>query len=195
MFQPQNTKNMGNKQQLPVCSFFNKPITNIVPDRIPIDLIEVYQFIKGETMKEMTLKLRSITDKKEARAFKAANFCYATFSGTFSSRNDNALIQHSGLMTLDFDHLFDIENTRNALLIDSCIETALLFTSPSGDGLKWIIEVDLSEVNHCQYFIAVSNYVKHTYGLEVDKSGKDISRACFLPHDSNIFINPKYFKQ
>jgi hypothetical protein len=33
-----------------------------------------------------------------------------------------------------------------------------------------------------------------TYQLEVDKSGKDISRACFLPYDSEVFINPKYLQ-
>ena len=28
--------------------------------------------------------------------------------------------------------------------------------------------------------------------VEPDKSGKDISRACFLPHDPEAYINPLY---
>lgn len=60
-------------------------------------------------------------------------------------------------------------------------------------GLKWIIPIDLSEVNHQEYFKAVANYIHSNYGLEVDQSGKDISRACFLPHDPNVYLNPKYY--
>ena len=49
------------------------------------------------------------------------------------------------------------------------------------------MELELAE----DYSIrAVANYVRATYGIEVDKSGKDISRACFLPFDSKAYINP-----
>ena len=42
------------------------------------------------------------------------------------------------------------------------------------------------------YFKAVCNYLKQTYQLEVDGSGKDVARACFLPYDPQVYINPKY---
>jgi hypothetical protein len=29
-------------------------------------------------------------------------------------------------------------------------------------------------------------------GADPDKSGSDVSRACFLPYDPDCFINPKY---
>ena len=71
-------------------------------------------------------------------------------------------------------------------------ETELLFRSPSGNGIKWIIPVvNNNGHDHEYYFRAVSNYLK-SFGITVDKSGKDVSRACFLPHDPNAFINPKY---
>ena len=79
-----------------------------------------------------------------------------------------------------------VEELRNKLLSDEYFETEMLFTSPSGDGLKWIIPIDLEEVNHQEYFKAVANYIQSTYGLEVDQSGKDISRACFLPYDPTV---------
>ncbi|MCB9222265.1 MAG: VirE protein, partial [Ignavibacteria bacterium] len=96
------------------------------------------------------------------------------------------------LLTIDFDHIQDIPTLKAALLNDHYFETELLFVSPSGDGLKWVIPIDLTQAKHQDYFKAVANYVSHTYQLEIDQSGKDISRACFLPHDSEIFINPKY---
>lgn len=43
-----------------------------------------------------------------------------------------------------------------------------------------------------EVFAAVTNYVKATYGLVPDQKCKDISRACFLPHDPQAYINPKY---
>ncbi len=78
------------------------------------------------------------------------------------------------------------------MLNDEYFETELLFVSPSGDGLKWIISIDITEATHQNFFQAIANYIKEVYQLEVDKSGKDISRACFLPHDPEVYINPKY---
>ncbi|MCQ2307586.1 MAG: hypothetical protein MJ000_08500 [Bacteroidales bacterium] len=39
----------------------------------------------------------------------------------------------------------------------------------------------------------IEPHIKQRYNIEIDRSGKDISRACFLPHDQNVFINTKYF--
>ena len=69
--------------------------------------------------------------------------------------------------------------------------TAKVTVKASGDGLKWIININTAEVSHEEYFNAVANYLRQTYGLEADKSGKDVSRACFLPYDPEAYINPK----
>ncbi len=179
------------KPKAPVFSYYKKPVTNVVPTK-EITLIEVYNLIQGNEYASSTSTLRSIQDEKEARKYKAFNFDYVTFSGAFSKRNDKHLKKHSGLLTIDFDHLSNISEIKEELLKDNYFETELLFTSPSGDGLKWIIPMELTKVKHQDYFKAVANYIQHTYNLEVDGSGKDISRACFLPHDPNVFINPKY---
>ena len=120
----------------------------------------------------------------------ASNFDYCTFSGVFNSRSDKSLVKHSELLCIDFDHIQDLDKLRQALLADEYFDTQLLFVSPSGDGLKWIIEIDTQEAPHGEYFSAVANYILETYSVEVDKSGKDISRACFLPYDPDVFINP-----
>jgi hypothetical protein len=155
-------------------------------------LVEVYELVKGKKFASQTATLRTIADKKQAKAYKAANFNYVTFSGVFSKRSDKALQRHSGLLTIDLDHIADTSKWRQKLLVDEYFETELLFASPSGDGLKWIISIDLAKATHLDYFKSISNYMFQTYGLKIDNSGKDCSRACFLPHDSNIYINPKY---
>ena len=171
-------------------SFFCRPIINTKPS-YKYTLHDAYNYIIGDDAKLTTATLRQITDAQQARDFKAANFDYCTFSGIFNKRSDKELKQHSGLLCLDFDHLKNLEEVRQQLLNDDYFETQLLFVSPSGNGLKWIIEIDLSQTTHADYFRAVANYLKQTYNVDVDKSGKDISRACFLPYDPDCYINPK----
>ncbi len=186
--EPRNTTN-----EEVLFSFFKAPISNIKP-RKTVNLRQIHKAIKGGYYKECTQKLRAITDVARARNFKARNFDYCTFSGIFSARNEKSIIKHSGLLCIDFDHLQTVDLLRNQLLQDEYFDTQLLFVSPSGNGLKWIIEIDINETSHGDYFNAVANYIRVTYNVEVDKSGKDTSRACFLSHDPNAFINPQILK-
>lgn len=179
------------KVEIAKVSFFKHPIKNVWPEK-EVNLKYVYNLIRRELYEQQTLKLRSITDSKEARNYKSQNFDYVTFSGTFSKRSDEYLISHSGLLTIDFDHIPNLNKLKKILLEDEYFETVLLFKSPSGDGLKWIIPIDLKQGSHKDNFLAITNYIRLTYNVEVDASGKDISRACFLPHDREAYINPKY---
>lgn len=175
----------------PKFSFFMHPIQNVFP-AFTVDLRKIHEMIRSDRYKKQTIKLRSFQDKNQARNYKAFHFNYATFSGIFEKRSNDAIKQHSGLLTLDIDHVSNLEEIKQLLLKDAFLETELLFTSPSGDGLKWIISIDLKKETHENYFQAIRNYLKYTYQIEVDKSGKDVARACFIPHDPEVFINPKY---
>ena len=176
---------------LALFSFFKAPIRNILPYK-DITLLDAYAYLTGPYAARQTEHLRSLTSKDEARAYKAQNFAYATFSGTFTKRANSALKQASNLMCLDFDHVSNLAELAEALKEDDSLETALLFRSPSGDGLKWVIQVDYQGHSHEWLFNAISNYISASYGVEVDKSGKDIARACFLPHDPDAYLNPIY---
>ena len=83
---------------------------------------------------------------------------------------------------------------RKTLLDDPLFVTQLMFKSPSGTGLKWIISVDLRQCTHQDWFTAVASYLDITLQVKVDRSGKDISRACFLCHDPDAYINPDYIQ-
>ncbi len=172
-------------------SFFKSPITNVHPCK-NISLLDAYKYIVSDKAKDRTEKLRSISDPKEARKFKASNFDYCTFSGLFDIRSDKALIQHSGYLCIDFDHVDNYGLLRNFLLNDRYFETLLLFRSPSGNGLKWVIKIDIGESSHSDYCRAVFNYIFQEYGLKVDEACKDVSRACFLPYDPDCYIKQNY---
>jgi len=186
-------KNNNNKQ--PKFSFFNAPVTNTRPFK-NITLFDVYRAIKTGYLKEETQALRMITDKVENRKFKATYFPYVTFSGIFSQRNEHSLIKHSRLIALDFDHLQDLPGLKKKLRKDRYFETELLFTSPNGNGLKWIVSIDISDrYPHATMFQAIYNYIKKTYSVEIDKACKDVSRATFLCFDNEVYLNPKYMNE
>lgn len=176
---------------IPQFSYFCSPVTNTLPQK-KVNLRDIYAIIKSNSFKHATHTLRQISEPKEARKYKAKNFDYVTFSGTFSQRKDDALMSHSGLLTIDFDHIKNLQSIKEKLLVDKYFETEIMFISPSGNGLKWIIPIDLNDATHKEYFQAVSNYIRETYHLEADPSGKDVSRPCFIPHDAEVYLNPKY---
>ncbi len=179
------------KRKTPLVSYFNHPIQNTRPSR-QIELVDIYRLIRGSAFQPITQRLRSITDRGEARLFKSRYFDYVTFSGTFSKRADSHLLKHSCLIAVDFDHITNIEVLKMFLLNDPCFDTVMLFVSPSGDGLKWIIPIDIRVCSHQEWFQAIAAYIRAIYDLGIDPSGKDVSRACFLPHDPDVWIHP-YF--
>lgn len=176
----------------PLVSFFRPPVRNTRPSE-QLSLLEVCNRIRSNAYKGITEQLRQLRDPKLVRALKADRFAYVCFAGTFSSRNDRNLLQPSDLLVLDFDHLEDPAQVKQLLLADPYLDTELLFVSPSGSGLKWVIRnCDPTRPSHSRFFKAVSAYLKATYALEADESGKDLSRACFLPYDPGCHLHPRH---
>lgn len=174
----------------PSFSFFRAPVLNTRP-AATWALRDAYGYVTGPAAAERTAHLRALTDEKAQAAFKRSRFDFCTFSGLFATRGESGLIFHSGLLCLDFDHLQAVEDTFQALLQDPAFETLLLFRSPRGHGLKWVIPIDLAEDTHLNWFRAVDAYIRQTYRIPIDSSGKDVSRACFLPHDPKAYIAPE----
>lgn len=172
-------------------SFFRKPIQNTEPCRC-ITVLDVYRYVSGHYAKVQTETLRAISSPAEARKYKATHFDFCTFSGIFRKRNERELIQHSGLMCIDFDHVDNLDGLKNQLLQHEYFDTELMFTSPSGNGVKWIISVELKGWEHSRFFKAVTNCLRATGLPPVDMSGCDVARSCFLPYDPQAYINPKY---
>lgn len=188
------TQNINNS--FPQFSFFRKPVFNQVPYK-NVTAREIHQVISGRYFREATLQLRTITDKKEANKFKCERFDFACFSGTFERKNEKGLLKHSSLICLDFDNQPNKEKLREELQADPQLPTVLLFTSPSGTGLKWIVKIDLNQGTHIENFQAIENYISKTYRVKIDSSGKDVARPCFLPYDPDCYFNqepePKNF--
>lgn len=108
----------------------------------------------------------------------------ALWSGKFKDRKDESLSKHSGLIVLDFDHI-EVIGSKNILATDEYVYACWI--SPSGEGLKALVKVN-SPSNHRDHFRALQAYFDRTYGLEVDPSGINESRACFESYDKDIVI-------
>ena len=124
-------------------SFFRAPIKNITP-QAQVSVLQIYKYITSDYAKLATDRLRSIADHHEARRYKSEMLDYVTFSGCFSSRRTGGLIEHSGFLCFDIDKIESerrLQEIKSLLINDEELHTVLCFRSPSGNGLKWVVEV------------------------------------------------------
>tara|TARA_B110000285_G_scaffold49763_1_gene56534 strand:+ start:95 stop:1924 length:1830 start_codon:yes stop_codon:yes gene_type:complete len=106
------------------------------------------------------------------------------FSGTFTERTDEGMVDHSSIIVVDFDHV-DVDHVKALLCMDDYVFAC--WVSPSGDGLKALIKISHPE-RHRDHFRAIIAYFDKSYGLEVDGSGINESRACFESYDPDMCL-------
>jgi len=133
-------------------------------------------------------KIRNEETPKEEREVLKKSLFAIMFNGTFSERNDNGLIKHSGICVVDFDKyptIEEMERERKILIDDKY--TLMVFTSPSGIGLKALIKIPVSTKDeHKRRFNA---YEKHINSKYFDVANKNVSRVCFESYDPEIYFN------
>lgn len=133
--------------------------------------------------------IRAEADKKQRDNLKK-NLRAVTWSGTFSKRNTESLIEYSGIVCMDIDGLASIEEAEQIkykLTHSEFVYAA--FISPSGNGLKILFRTLLTENQHTVIWTEIAKYLQQEFKLEADKSGKDICRLCFLSNDPHLYVN------
>ena len=158
------------------------PNVNRTKEPYYLTIDKAYRRIKDGKSKELVEKIRSTTDKKERTQLKKQLPSYC-FSGKFSERRDDALIEHSGYVALDFDHLDDYDEFWKKITQDEY--TCMAFRSPSGDGVKAVIKIPANKNTHVQSCVAIEKHFSHE---KLDKF-HDVSRICFESYDPNIYYN------
>jgi hypothetical protein len=123
-----------------------------------------------------------------------------TFSGLFNTnRRMNLIIQYNNLCVLDIDHISDDDINRLLLQFNDDPYIFSFWRSPSGKGIKGLIlfkfkiDVDLTNCrHHHKYaFYLLRIYFKETYDVEIDNSGCDITRLCFISADNNLIVKSR----
>jgi hypothetical protein len=105
------------------------------------------------------------------------------WSGCFKFRNKPGIESHSGLLVADIDKLCESELQRVRSILQSDPHVLTLFASPTGTGLKVVFRVPADTAKHTASFTAMEKYVKQKCDVDIDQSGKDIARLCFVSHD------------
>jgi len=155
---------------------------------IETDLSVILDGIKNGKYKKQIETLRNEERGKQIKTIKASLPCF-TVSGIFPSgaRKSSAIIRHTGLVQIDFDHVKELRPAVEQLKKDKY--TYCSFISPSGNGIKLIVKIPDQTELHQAVFKGLQGYYKRNFDLEVDQSTKDVSRLFFVSYDNNLFIN------
>jgi hypothetical protein len=150
------------------------------------DVKVVFDRIQTGKYADLIKQIRKEKDKTKRNDLKKG-LPAICFSGTFQKRADDAIIEHSGLICLDFDGYKtkrDMLEYKETLKEDAHVMA--VFVSPSGDGLKVIVKIPAEIENHKRYFDALEKYFDCP---EFDVTSKNISRVCYESYDPEIHIN------
>ncbi len=146
-----------------------------------VDVNVVLQRIKTCHSQNQINKIRQESDDKKKKALKRA-LPSIIFAGKFSKREDKAMLSHSGLCVLDFDHLKDVVARKEELKQHSFFYS--IFVSPSGDGLKAIAKIPPIIEQHRGHYKGLLEIFP-----ELDTTSINESRVCFESCDKDIYIN------
>ncbi len=143
--------------------------------------------IKEGKSKNLIKEIRKEKDKTARNELKK-NLPAICFSGQFNKRSDASLLEHSGIMCLDFDGYKkqkDMLQDKEMFINNKFVLS--VFVSPSGNGLKVLIKIPADADNHIKYFTSLKTEFDSTY---FDTTSKNLSRVCYESYDPLLYYNP-----
>jgi hypothetical protein len=147
-----------------------------------IDLTEFLNNVKFGKYRLQIEKIRTEESKEQRDRLKRA-LPAVTVSGTFTERNQDLLIKHSGFIQIDIDYFSD----KSALITDPY--TYSLFKSASGGGLAVIVKINPEK--HKESFNWLRNYYFQCFGIVVDSAPQNVASLRFVSYDPELIINEK----
>lgn len=136
-------------------------------------IIEVLHDIRtGKYINVMIYLRKSLADNK-MEAYERAKKSLPAFTplATFKGGRKPEQLTNAKTLTKDNPYTF------------SC------FTSSSGNGLKILVKVNSAKENHKEAFLILQKYYEELLQLPIDKSGKDVTRLCFVSYDTDLYLN------
>ena len=180
------------------------------------DVLAIFKRIREGGSKELIESIRTEKDAK-AQASLKMRLPSILFSGRFSQRSAQYLLEHSGLICLDIDYVNAKDMKKISDIIQNDVHTFGAFISPRGKGFKIIIKIPDERARHKGLFRALEKHwnilleeftsfqknekelngkivkIDESQGdllrVHIDKSGKDVSRVCYESYDPNIYYN------
>lgn len=150
------------------------------------EITAILSGIKSGRWQDLCLPIMKEKDEDKRRILKRKIPGY-TISGTFSYRNTKNLIQHTGLIGIDFDKVENINQAFDILCKDQY--SYAVFKSASHLGLCAIVKIDGNK--HLESFEGLQQYYFDNYNFTIDPSCKDITRLRYVSYDPDLTINEK----
>lgn len=169
-------------------SKFTGGIRNTInPQRISCiqALMEIENGLYDQQIQELRHDVKTYKLNKE-------NLDYYVWSCTCFKRKSDSVEKVNGLLCLDIDGLESTqhaESLKDDFRSDDFVIAAWI--SPSGKGLKVLCYYDQKEISLKEAFRHASEYFRINYTLTIDKACSDITRACYVSSDREIWINLK----
>lgn len=155
-------------------------------------LLEVLEEMRnpGDDLKDRIKSIRKAKAPAEQDQLKVMLLPVICPSGTFSERNDAALLQYNGVVCLDLD---DVISPRDMKDMAKTFQYALAaMTSPAGSGVKVFILTDSTDPSrHSDLYHHLGDITgfKKRPDVKFDPSCSNPSRACFFSCDKDLWIN------
>lgn len=110
-----------------------------------------------------------------------------TFCGLFDGAHKATQLKHyNSLVIIDIDGVeeSDCERFKNVIFGEPFVIACWI--SPSGRGIKALIKTAHSKEYHKLYFDQIVKYFASNHSLEIDRSGSDICRLCYVSYDPTL---------
>ncbi len=150
------------------------------------DIDFILNRIKNGNSKDLINQIRNDKVNREQLKKNLPSIC---FSGIFKNRSVKGLLEHSGLICLDFDKYSDsneLVTFYNQLKEDEF--TYACFISPSGDGIKLLVKIPAEVENHKLYLNAIKTYSPKFKKGNVPHNMKEIGSTRFINDYTEIKI-------
>lgn len=148
---------------------------------------------EGKFKSEITEIRNSLKENNKNKSDRLKNSLSGfTVSAIFDEkRRKERVIKYYGVMVLDIDDLKDEEEVERIKKEVEKIEyTKMVFVSPSGLGLKIIVETNNTDVErHTEVYKELVNYYGNQLNVKFDSQTCDVSRLCFFSYDETAYYN------
>lgn len=187
-----NQDNQDNMASATIFKNFTQKVENL-------SLINITKRIQNDTYQIEVDNIRNLIElgKPEEASEAKKQLLGFTTSGTFDNGRKSELITtYSQYIVLDFDKIGKDKVAEIKQIAAGIPHTFCAFISPSGNGLKIIVEVNSPVEYHETAYFQLADYYSKALNIEIDSSGKDLARLCYMSYDPELYknLNPTPFQ-
>jgi hypothetical protein len=154
---------------------------------------QIFDRIQNGEFKSAIEKIRQKFEQgkdEEADMLKKALPAFTTSGSFLKGRQASSITTYSQFIILDIDNigLSDLQIVKDKASLAPY--TFCAFISPSGVGIKIIIQTNAELSQHDQAYSQIVEYYEKALEKPIDQTGKDVSRLCYFSYDPEIIIHP-----